>query len=42
MGKLRMAANQEGRQLPYREGFDRFQSIALTTATLASHLSVRK
>lgn len=41
-----MAANQEtGRQqqqLYYREGFDGSQSIALATATLASHPSAWK
>lgn len=40
----RMAANLEGRreQLSYREGFDRSQSIALTTAMLALHPSAWK
>lgn len=39
-----MAANLEGRreQLSYREGFDRSQSIALTTAMLALHPSAWK
>lgn len=39
-----MADNQAGRrqQLPYREGFDRSQSITLTTATLALHPSAWK
>lgn len=40
---LRMAANQEGKQhFLYREGFDGSQSIALTTATVASHPSAWK